>query len=136
MKLFKLFALLLLVLLCLTACQTEKPTVVTPDEPVSDYNPAVTPDPASNIPPATTEKEPTKEGETYSATGMYLGMADNNLLVMIEANPEDGKPEKSYHISSEFDLEAMGITEGSVIALTYTVDENGIKRVKTIETKH
>lgn len=136
MKLFKLAALFLAVLVCITACQTTKPPVVTPEDPASDYNPLVTPDPASNIPPATTEQEPTKEGETYSAVGMYLGMADNNLLVIIEANPEDGKPEKSYHISSEFDLEAMGITEGSVVELTYTVDENGIKKVKTIATQH
>ena len=136
MKLLKLVALLLAALLCFTACQPAKTPSDTPDEPPIAPNPLVTPDPASNIPPATTEKKPTKEGETYTAVGMYLGMADNNLLVIIEANPEDGKPEKSYHISPEFDLDAMGITEGDMIELTYTVDENGIKKVKTISAQY
>ena len=133
MKLFKLFALLLAMMLCFTACQT---TTESPDEPPIAEKPLPTPNPKSNIPPATTEKEPTKNGETYTAVGMYLGMADNNLMVIIEANPEDGKPEKSYHISPEFDLAAMGIQEGSMIELTYTVDENGIKRVKTVSAQY
>ena len=90
----------------------------------------------SGIPPATTDKEPTKDGQTYQAKGMYIGMADNNLLVIIEANPEDGKPEKSYHISPEIDLDAMGITDGSMVNLTYTVDENGVKRVQTISVEY
>ena len=136
MKLFKFIRLLLVAMLCLTACQTTKTPSTTPEPPVVEPNPNVTPDPASNIPPATTDKEPTKADETYTAAGMYLGMADNNLLVIIEANPEDGKPEKSYHISPDIDLDAMGITEGSMIELEYTVDENGIKKVKTISIQH
>lgn len=133
MKTLRIFALLMAVLLCLSACATTK-TPETPDEPEPIV--VATPKPDSGIPPATTEKAPTKEGETYKATGMYIGMADNNLLVIIEANPEDGKPEKSYHISPEIDLDAMGITDGCMVDLTYTVDENGVKRVQTISVQY
>ncbi len=136
MKLFNLLALLLAMVLCFSACQITKTPTNTPEEPSVEPNPLVTPNPESNIPPATTDKEPTKEGETYTAVGMYLGMADNNLMVIIEANPEDGKPEKSYHISPDFDLAAMGIQEGSMIELTYTVDENGIKKVKSVSAQY
>lgn len=136
MKLFKLFALLLAMVLCLSACGPAKNPTNIPEEPPIEPDPMVTPNPASNIPPATTEKEPTKDGETYTAVGMYLGMADNNLMVIIEANPEDGKPEKSYHISPEIDLAAMGIQEGSMVELTYTVDNNGIKKVKTVSAQY
>lgn len=128
MKHFKWIALLLVAVFCLSACGETKTPSVTPDEPEI----IASPKPESNIPPAITEKEPTQEGETYKTTGMYLGMADNNLLVIIEANPEDGKPEKSYQISPEIDLTAMGIQEGDMVDISYTVDENGVKRVKTI----
>lgn len=121
------------VLLCFTACGPTK-TPNTPDEP--DPVIIATPEPDSGIPPAITDKEPTKDGETYQATGMYIGMADNNLIVIIEANPEDGKPEKSYHISPEIDLDAMGITDGSMVDITYTVDENGVKRVQSISVQY
>ena len=135
MKIWKLTALLLAVLLCLTACGPKTPaTEDTPEEPPIEV--IASPDPESGIPPAITEKEPTKEGEIYKATGMYIGMADNNLLVIIEANPEDGKPAKSYQISPEIDLDAMGITDGSMVELTYTVDENGIKRVQSISVAY
>ncbi len=138
MKTLKLTALLLAVLLCLTACGTKQPATGTPETPKTPDAAEViaSPDPESGIPPAITEKEPTKDGETYQATGMYIGMADNNLLVIIEANPEDGKPEKSYQISPEIDLEAMGITDGSMVDLTYTVDANGVKRVQSISVKY
>ena len=115
MKLFKFITLLLVAMLCLTACQTTKTPSTTPEPPVVEPNPNVTPDPASNIPPATTDKEPPQADETYTAAG---------------------KPEKSYHISPDIDLDAMGITEGSMIELEYTVDENGIKKVKTISIQH
>lgn len=134
MKTLKLLALVMAVLLCLSACGL-KPTV-TPSTPEPPTEVIASPDPESGIPPAITEKEPTKDGETYQATGMYIGMADNNLLVIIEANPEDGKPEKSYQISPEIDLDAMGITDGCMVDLTYTVDENGIKRVQTISVQY
>lgn len=132
MKTLKLLALVMAVLLCLSACGVQPATVTpdTPDEPPIEV--IANPDPDSGIPPAITEKEPTKDGETYQATGMYIGMADNNLIVIIEANPEDGKPEKSYQISPEIDLDALGITDGSLVDLTYTVDENGVKRVQSI----
>ncbi len=133
MKQFKWIALCLAVALCLTACGEPKNPAKTPD-PAPEI--AATPNPQSNIPDASTNKEPTQDGETYQATGMYLGMADNNLLVIIEANPEDGKPEKSYQISPEIDLTAMGIEEGSMVDIEYTVDENGIKQVKTISAIH
>lgn len=141
MKHFKLLALLLAVA-CLGGCgeTTPKdtpdpvptaevqvdPSTKTPDAPVRE----------AKIPDATTEEKPTEEGETYKTAGMYLGKADNNLLVIIEANPQDGKPEKSYQISPEIDLEAMGIIEGNVVDITYTVDENGIKRVQTISKQY
>ncbi len=137
MKNWKILALFLAVLMCLTACgapQTPSKTPDAPDEPIIEI--VASPEPDSGIPPAITEKEPTKEGETYQATGMYIGMADNNLLVIIEANPEDGKPEKSYQISPEIDLEAMGITDGSMVDLTYTVDINGVKRVQSISVAY
>ncbi len=133
MKQFKWIALCLAVVLCLTACGEPKNPAETPD-PTPEI--AATPNPQSNIPDASTDEDPTQDGETYQATGMYLGMADNNLLVIIEANPEDGKPEKSYQISPEIDLTAMGIEEGSMVDIEYTVDENGIKRVKTISAMH
>lgn len=135
MKQFKWIALSLAVALCLTACGPTNHPGETPDPaPVPEI--IASPDPQSGIPDATTSKEPTQDGETYQANGMYLGMADNNLLVIIEANPEDGKPEKSYQISPEIDLAAMGIEEGNMVNIEYTVDENGIKRVKTISAIH
>ena len=133
MKNWKILALFMAVLLCLTACgktQTPAPESETPEEPIVEI--IASPEPNSGIPPAITDKEPTKDGQTYQASGMYIGMADNNLIVIIEANPEDGKPEKSYQISPEIDLDAMGITDGSMVDLTYTVDENGVKRVQSI----
>ena len=135
MKTLKLSALLLAVLLCLTACGPKTPATVNPVTP-DPVEVIASPDPESGIPPAITEKEPTRDGETYQATGMYIGMADNNLLVIIEANPEDGKPEKSYQISPEIDLDAMGVTEGCMVDLTYTVDENGVKRIQSISVQY
>ncbi len=135
MKTLKLSALLLAVLLCLTACGPKAPATVNPDTP-DPVEVIASPAPESGIPPAITEKEPTRDGETYQATGMYIGMADNNLLVIIEANPEDGKPEKSYQISPEIDLDAMGVTEGCMVDLTYTVDENGVKRIQSISVQY
>ncbi len=138
MKNWKILALFMAVLICLTACGTQNTPAPknpdTPDEPIIEI--VASPEPDSGIPPAVTDKEPTKDGETYQATGMYIGMADNNLLVIIEANPEDGKPEKSYQISPEIDLEAMGITDGSMVNITYTVDANGIKRVQSISVAY
>lgn len=143
MKHMRILALLLLVVLCFSACGTTTETPnSTPDTGVETGladEPKDTPehpDKGNGIPTPETKKEPTKEGETYKTAGMYIGMADNNLMVIIEANPEDGKPEKSYQISSEIDLEAMGITDGSMIDLEYTVDENGIKRVQSVSIKH
>lgn len=128
MKHLSWIALCLATLICLTACGK-----VVVESPAPSPNEVVaSPAPESNIPDASTQQAPTAEGESYEAVGMYIGMADNNLLVMIEANPEDGKPEKSYQISPEIDLDAMGITDGDTIQITYTVDENGIKRIKTI----
>ncbi len=158
MKLLKIIAVLLAIAL-LSACGTKTPgntpdpvpaigaensSSGTPDEPDIPTN-AEKPEVSDskeegktegNIPSAETEKAPTKAGESYQASGMYIGMADNNLMVIIEANPEDGKPEKSYKISSEIDLDAMGITEGSLIDLEYIVDENGFKQVTTVSVKH
>ncbi len=132
MKTLKMLALVMVALLCLTACTTTN-SPATPDTPEElPIEIIASPEPDSGIPPAITDKEPTKDGETYRATGMYIGMADNNLIVIIEANPEDGKPEKSYQISPEIDLDALGITDGCLVDLTYTVDENGVKRVQTI----
>ena len=130
MKTLKMLTLMMAVLLCLTACGAPAPATNVPV--TTPYEVVATPEPDSGIPPAITDKEPTKEGETYKASGMYIGMADNNLIVIIEANPEDGKPEKSYQISPEIDLDALGITDGSLVDLTYTVDENGVKRVQSI----
>ncbi|MBO5408839.1 MAG: hypothetical protein J6A61_05550 [Clostridia bacterium] len=145
MKHLKILAVLLAVA-CLTACGTTNnnnsdpvPTPASGMEAGLENEPADTPEPpkeGSGIPSANTTQEPSKEGETYKTTGMYIGMADNNLMVIIEANPEDGKPEKSYQISSDIDLEAMGITEGSLIDLEYTVDENGIKRIQSVSVQH
>ena len=158
MKNLKILALLLAALLCLSACgstQAEKDkasktaaanntkTEVAADAAAEDtasddgsqepvVNAEATPRPDSNIPDATTTEAPTPEGESYQTTGMYLGMADSNLMVIIEANPEDGQQEKSYQISPEIDLEAMGISEGTLVDLSYTVDENGIKIVKSV----
>ena len=137
MKKMRFLALLLTVLLCLSACGAQQSATVetdTPEEPIVEV--IASPDPDSGIPPAITDKAPTQDGETYQASGMYIGMADNNLIVIIEANPEDGKPEKSYQISPEIDLEAMGITDGSKVQLTYTVDENGVKRVQSISVAY
>ena len=145
MKHLKILAVLLAVA-CLTACGTTDNNNSDPaSTPVAGMEvelgdkPADTPElpkEGSGIPAANTTQAPSKEGETYKTTGMYIGMADNNLMVIIEANPEDGKPEKSYQISSDIDLEAMGITEGSLIDLEYTVDENGIKRIKSVSVQH
>ena len=155
MKLLKIVAVLLAIAL-LSACGTKTPGTTpdpvpaigaetgssdTPDEPdipVNAEKPGVSEEGTkeTSIPSAETEKAPTKEGESYKASGMYIGMADNNLMVIIEANPEDGKPEKSYKISPEIDLDAMGITEGSLIELEYNVDVNGFKQVKTVSVKH
>ncbi len=137
MKNWKILALLMAALLCLSACGVSKAPSVTPDVPEElPIEVIASPDPDSGIPPAITDKEPTKDGETYQASGMYIGMADNNLLVIIEANPEDGKPEKSYQISPEIDLEAMGIVDGSMVNLTYTVDANGVKRIQSISVAY
>lgn len=146
MKQLKLVALFLAAMLCLSACGGNKqPGENTPEStPAVEKTDSQSPDDVDvadkpldpSIPTAVTEKAPTKEGETYQAVGMYLGMADNNLMVIIEANPEDGKPEKSYKISPEIDLNEMGITEGSMVDITYTVDENGIKQVQSVSTQH
>lgn len=143
MKIWKLLAVVMAVLLCLTACGV-KPQEQDSNAPVATKNPDTpdTPDEppidgsGSGIPDPVTDKTPTAEGETYQANGMYIGMADNNVIVIIEANPEDGRPEKSYQISPEIDLDALGITDGSMITLDYTVDANGVKRVKTISVAY
>lgn len=142
MKFLKSIALLLAILLCVTACGGTKTSKTdTPDEPLatSAVSPSATPEePAqtgNGIPDATTTKQPTKAGETYQSTGIYLGMADNNLLVVIEANPEDGRPEKSYKTASDLDLDKLGITEGTAVDITYTVDNDGVKQLKTITPK-
>lgn len=133
MKQLKWIALVLAILVCFTACGE---TTKDPNEP--DYEPEIiaSPDPESGIPDASTSEEPTQNGETYRTSGMFLGMADNNLLVIIEANPSDGKPEKSFQISPDIDLDQMGIEPESMVDITYTVDINGIKRVQTIAVKY
>ena len=137
MKQFKMIACVLTVVFVLSGCGFTKNSSSTEASPVTDGAETIaTPAPKTNIPDATTQKAPTAAGETYQATGMYLGMADNNLLVIIEANPEDGKPEKSYQISSQIDLSALGIEEGNMVDITYTVDKNGIKRIETISKQY
>lgn len=136
MKQTKLIACALVLLLLLGGCGTQKPDQNDPASPPEETEVVVTPNPSNSIPDATTQKAPTKDGETYQAAGMYLGMADNNLLVIIEANPEDGKPEKSYQISPDIDLASLGIEEGNLVDITYTVDNNGVKRVKTISKQY
>lgn len=142
MKFLKSIALLLAILLCVTACGTQtKTNTDTPEPPITEATPTPEETPeapqqtGSGIPDATTAKQPTKEGETYKSTGIYLGMADNNLLVVIEANPEDGRPEKSYKTASDLNLEKLGITEGTAVDITYTVDNDGVKQLKTITPK-
>lgn len=142
MKLLKRIAVLLSVLLVLSACggkkqptQTPDPTPTAPATETPSASPEATPAQGSGIPEATTTKKPTKEGETYQSTGIYLGMADNNLLVVIEANTDDGRPEQSYKTSSDLDLTALGVTEGTPVDITYTVDSDGMKHVKTIVPK-
>ncbi len=136
MKTMKLFAIVMAVLLCFTACankQEENPQ----SAPVGTSSPEDVPDeppvsPESTLPQPITDQEPTKEGETYQARGRYIGMGDSNLIYFIEMNAADGRKDQSYQISPEIDLDAMGITEGCLVDLTYTVDEHGIKQVQTI----
>ena len=63
-----------------------------------------------------------------------------NALRYIKGESRNKKePEKIHHVCDQYlspDLDAMGITEGSMIELEYTVDENGIKKVKTISIQH
>ena len=134
MKHFKLIAIFLAALLCLSACGTPKNT---PEEPpIVEPEVIASPDPESGIPDASTNQAPTTDGKTYETSGIYLGMADNNLLVIIEANPEDGKPEKSYQISPTIDLNALGITEGDPVQISYIVDADGIKRIHSISKQY
>ena len=137
MKKFSILALVLAVLLCFTACANQQAGTsdsASEKEPLPTNLPEeVVTRPKNEIPEPITDQEPTEEGETYRATGGYIGMADNNIIAVYGIESEGDSPKEQYYqLSPEIDLDAMGIIEGSVINLEYTVDANGVKRVQSV----
>lgn len=145
MKSWKILAVVMAVLLCFTACGAPKEASVPEATPAPTATPFPTdqpepplvdeitiPRPESGIPDASTIQEPSKDGEFYQTRIAYIGMADSNLMVGFESSAEGGLVEQSYQISSNIDLDALGIQDGDVIDLTYIVDANGIKRIQSV----
>lgn len=98
----------------------------------STPKPTETSDVDSYLPKPITSEAPTEEGETYHTSGVYLGITEDDCLVIIGPDATGVISEQAYQISSDIDLAALGVEEGSTVDISYTVDYSGIQRVQSI----